>query len=230
MLTEKSFRTRIAASLQNEQVRHFRQKEFSGYSLRDQADGIAPIQNKVGSFLADPRLRRFLTPEDRGFRLRSIMDNGQVLIIGLPQGRIGADSAHLLGGLLDTALGSAAFSRAFEAEHSRRPFFIYVDEFEVFSTLSFAQMLAELRKFGVGMVLGHQHLGQLSREVLDGVLGNAGTLLAFRLSASDAAIVAAELGQGYEPADLVTLPNFEFAARLLIDARYRSRSVPRRCR
>jgi len=203
--------------LQNEQVRHFWQKEFSGYSLRYQADGIAPIQNKVGSFLADPRLRRFLMPEDRGLRLRSIMDDGQVLIVGLPQGRIGADSAHLLGGLLTTALGSAAFSRAFEPESSRRPFFIYVDEFEAFSTLSFAQMLAELRKFGVGMVMGHQHLGQLNREVLDGVLGNAGTLIAFRLSAADATVIAAELGPGYKPANLVTLPNYEFGVRILID-------------
>jgi len=217
MLTEKSFRARIAATLQNEQVRHFWQKEFSSYSLRYQADGIAPIQNKVGSFLADPRLRRFLTPDDRGLRLRSIMDDGQVLIVGLPQGKIGADSAHLLGGLLVTALGSAAFSRAFETEQSRRPFFIYVDEFESFSTLSFALMLAELRKFRVGMVLGHQHLGQLNREVLDGVLGNAGTLIAFRLSAADATVIAAELGHGYKPADLVMLRNFEFAVRLLID-------------
>jgi len=88
---------------------------------------------------------------------------------------------------------------------------------EALRTLSFAQMLAELRKFGVGMVLGHQHLGQLNREVLDGVLGNAGTLISFRLSAGDAAVIAAELGQRYKPADLVTLTNFELAVRLLIN-------------
>ena len=106
------------------------------YSFKLQADGISPIQNKVGAFLADPKLRRILTRQDGQIRLRQVMDEGKVLLVNLSQGRIGADSAALLGGLLVTSLGSAAFSRAYLPEDQRRPFFLYADQFQSFTTLA----------------------------------------------------------------------------------------------
>jgi DNA helicase HerA-like ATPase len=217
LLNDRSFRRTILANVQNPEVKDFWLKEYPRYSFRYQADGIAPIQNKVGAFLADPRLKRFLTPVDRGLRLRSIMDDGQILLVNLAQGKIGADSSHLLGGLLVTALGSAAFSRAFDPEAERRPFFIYIDEFQSFTTLALANMLAELRKYGVGMVLAHQYLQQLTPDVRDAVLGNAGTLLAFRLSAADAVAISREFEPCFEPRDLISLPNFSMALRLMIN-------------
>jgi hypothetical protein len=120
LLTSKSFRERVIANIENTQVRAFWQTEFPKYSFRLQADVISPIQNKVGAFLADPKLRRTLTRSDGQIRLRQIMDEDQVLLVNLSQGKIGADSSSLLGGLLVTSLGSAAFSRADLSTNSSR--------------------------------------------------------------------------------------------------------------
>ncbi len=217
LVSSKSFRERVITHIENPQVRAFWQIEFSKYSFRLQADAISPIQNKVGAFLSDPKLRRILTRKDGQIRLRAIMDEGKVLLVNLSQGRIGADSASLLGGLLVTSLGSAAFSRAFIPEAKRRPFFLYVDEFQTFATLSFANMLAELRKFGVGAVLGHQYRSQVEPDVRDAVLGNAGTLIVFRLGAQDAEIIAREFEPVFSRRDLLTLPNHDIYLKLMID-------------
>ena len=217
LLTSRTFRERVIASIENKQVRAFWQTEFPRYSFKLQADGISPIQNKVGAFLADPKLRRILTRQDGQIRLRQIMDEGKVLLVNLSQGRIGADSAALLGGLLVTSLGSAAFSRAYMPEDQRRPFYLYVDEFQSFTTLAFANMLAELRKFGVGTVLAHQYLHQLDPDIRHAVLGNAGTLIAFRLGASDAARIAREFESVFSRLDLLTLPNHDIYLKVMID-------------
>lgn len=217
LLIDKAFRAKIIARVENEQVKEFWLKEYPKYSYRYQADGIAPTQNKVGSFLADPRLKRFLSPKGDGLRLRTVMDSGQLLLVNLAQGKIGADSARLLGGLLVTALGSAAFSRASEPEEKRKPFYIYVDEFQTFTTLAFSNMLAELRKFRIGVVLAHQYIRQLQPEVADAVLGNAGTIVSFRLGGSDAAALAREFAPLFRPLDFVSLPNHAMYVRLLVD-------------
>jgi hypothetical protein len=217
LVSSKSFRERVIAHIENKQVRAFWQGEFPRYSFKLQADGISPIQNKVGSFLADPKLRRILTRPDGQIRLRAIMDEGKVLLVNLAQGKIGADSAALLGGLLVTSLGSAAFSRAYLPEEQRRPFFLFVDEFQTFTTLAFANMLAELRKYGVGAVVAHQFRQQVASEVRHAVLGNAGTLISFRLGAEDAALTAREFAPVFTAHDLLTLPNYDIYLKLMID-------------
>ncbi|WP_457936071.1 type IV secretory system conjugative DNA transfer family protein [Mesorhizobium sp. 10J20-29] len=217
LLTDKSFRYRAVTRINNAQVRAFWRDEFPKYSLRIKSDGISPIQNKVGAFLADPKLRRILTRGDGAIRLRKIMDEGKVLLINLSHGKIGADSAGLLGGLMVTSLGSAAFSRAFIPEAKRRPFFLYVDEFQSFTTLSFANMLAELRKFGVGAVLSHQYRQQLEPDIRHAVLGNAGTLISFRLGSHDASLIADEFAPIFSRRDLLTLPNHDIYVKLMID-------------
>lgn len=217
MLVSKEFRWRVLANMQNKQVKQFWRREFPKYSFRYMADGIAPIQNKVGAFLADPKLRRILTREDGNLRLRAIMDEGQVLLVNLSQGKIGADSSSLLGGLLVTSLGSAAFSRAFSEEAARRPFHVYIDEFQTFTTLALCNMLSELRKFGVGMVLAHQYLDQLDPAILRAVLGNAGTLVSFRLGAHDAEQIAREFEPVFDRFDLVGLPNHDVYVKLMVD-------------
>jgi Helicase HerA, central domain len=192
MLADKHFRSRALRNIENQQVEKFWRFEFPKYSYRYQADGIAPIQNKVGAFLADPRLYRILTRADGQVRLRSIIDDGKILLVNLAKGRIGEDSASLLGGLFVTSLGLAAFSRANVPEAKRRPFYVYIDEFQNFTTLSLATMLSELRKFRVAAILAHQYRHQLDPDIREAVIGNAGTLVSFRLGAKDAAVFARE--------------------------------------
>lgn len=217
LLVDKPFRQTVIGYLENDQVRTFWQDEFRGYSPRYRQDSIAPIQNKVGAFLADPRLRRFLNEPEKPLRFREIMDKGQMLVVNLAKGRLGEDSANLLGGLLVTTVGLAAFSRADTQEPDRQPFLIYVDEFQNFTTLAVANMLAELRKYRVGTVLAHQYLDQIEPEVRYAVIGNAGTLVSFRLGGKDAPHIAREFAPVFRAEDLVGLPNHEIYLRLMID-------------
>jgi hypothetical protein len=217
LLTDKTFRHGVLAKITNQQVASFWREEFPRYSFRYQADGIAPIQNKVGAFLADPRMHRILTRSDGMLRFRSIMDQGKVLLVNLAKGKIGEDTSSLLGGLIVTSLGLAAFSRADTNEKNRRPFYIFIDEFQNFTTLALANMLSELRKYRISVALAHQYLAQLDPQIREAVLGNVGTLISFRLSALDAQYIARELAPTIQPVDLQNLPNHETYIRLMID-------------
>ncbi len=217
MIADKAFRYQAIKQIENAQVRKFWQTEFPKYSYRYQADGIAPIQNKIGAFLADPRLLRILTRPDGQLRLRSLMDDSKILLVNLSKGILGEDSSSLFGGMIVTSLGLAAFSRANISQGDRRSFHVYVDEFQNFTTLSLANMLSELRKFGVGCVLAHQYLQQLDPDIREAVIGNAGTLISFRLGASDAWFIARELEPIFSHVDLLSLPNRDIYVKLMID-------------
>jgi len=216
LLWDKGFLQTVTARLSNDQVKAFWQHEYPRYSFRYKADAIAPIQNKVGAFLADPLLYSIFT-EREDLRIRKIMDEGGVLLVNLAKGRLGSDSSNLLGGMLVTTIGLAAFSRADMPESERRPFFLYIDEFQNFTTLSVASMLSELRKYGVGMVLAHQNLHQLEPDVRHTILGNVGTLVAFRVGPEDATAIAREFEPQFDSQDLVNLPNHHFYVKLMID-------------
>jgi hypothetical protein len=208
LLSDKRFRKDALQHIDNRQVRAFWENEYEKYSDRMRADGIAPIQNKVGAFLADPTLYRILTNPERLINIRRIMDEGKILLVNLAKGQIGADASSLLGGLLVTTIGLAAFSRQDTDAAARRPFYCYLDEFQNFTTLSVANMLSELRKFRVGMVVVHQYLEQLDPAVRHAVLGNTGTLISFRLGPKDASVIGLEFQEKFTPIDLMNLPNY----------------------
>jgi type IV secretory pathway TraG/TraD family ATPase VirD4 len=216
VFSDKNFRTTIAATLRNPTVKTFLEKEFERFSFGYRADGTAPIQNKVGAFLADPVLNRILTSSKVELSMRRVMDEGKILVVNLAKGSLGEDSSSLLGGLLVTTLGLAAFSRADLPETDRRDFFIYIDEFQSFTTLALANMLAELRKYRVGLTVAHQYLHQLSPDIRHAVLGNAGTMISFRLGAEDAGYLAREFQSRFEPIDLMQLPNYRMYLKLMV--------------
>ncbi len=217
MLTDTTFRKQVLARVKNDQVKAFWTKEFPKYNPRYQQESIAPIQNKVGAFLADPRLYRMFTGQLVDLHFRQIMDEGKILIVNLAKGRLGEDSANVLGALLVTTLGLAAFSRADTEESRRSDHIIVIDEFQSFATLSVANMVSELRKYHVGLVLSHQHLFQLEPEVKHAVLGNVGTLISFRIGPEDAHMIAREFEPVFVPEDLVNLPNHNIYLKLMID-------------
>jgi len=219
LLTDAGYRRRVVFPLKNEQVKEFWLSEFPKYNPRYRQESIAPIQNKVGAFLADPRLFRMLVKPEIDLRFRKIMDEGKVLLVNLSKGELGEDSSTLLGSLLVTTLSLAAFSRAETPEALRKSFFIYVDEFQSFTTLSVANMISELRKYGVGLVLANQHLHQLEREVRSAVLGNVGTIITFRLGPEDASFLAKEFSPVFDVGDIMNLPNHDIYLRLMIDGR-----------
>jgi hypothetical protein len=152
------------------------------------------------------------------------MNEGRVLIVNLSKGRLGEGPAHLLGAFLATAFAQAAESRAEIRETDRRDFTLFADEFQNFATDSFASILSEARKWRLNLALAHQFLGQLPPLLRQAVIGNAGTLIAFRLGAEDAPLIADELGH-HTPASLSDTPNFAAWIKLMhndnpTDARY----------
>jgi hypothetical protein len=212
---DEAYRKSIIACIRNETVRRFWQYEFENFHYRQKADAVAPIQNKVGALLADPTLYRILVDPKTDIRVRSLMDEGKVLLVNLSKGKLGEDTAHLLGALLVSTLGLAAFSRADDPPKSRRPFFLYLDEFQNFTTIMLANMMSELRKFGVGLVLAHQYMHQLEPNIRHAVLGNAATLISFRVGAEDAPVLAREFQPTFEVEDLLNLPNHAIYLKLM---------------
>lgn len=217
LLSDPGFRTRVLKRVRNEQVLAFWQREFPHYNPRYRQETIAPIQNKVGALLADPRLYRIFVEPPVDLHFRTLMDEGGILVVNLDKGKLGSDSAQLLGALLVTTLSLAALSRTDDGPTARKPFFVYIDEFQSFTTLSIASMVSELRKFGIGLVLAHQHLRQLGPEVRDAVLGNAGTIVSFRLGAQDAQLMAKEFEPVFSRQDLTSLANFDIYLKLMIN-------------
>lgn len=217
MFSDKDFRKTVARSLRNPTVKTFLEKEFERFSFGYRSDGTAPIQNKVGAFLADPVLNRILTSSKTELSMRRIMDEGKILLVNLAKGSLGEDSSSLLGALLVTTLGLAAFTRTDLDETERRDFFIYVDEFQSFTTLAVANMLAELRKYRVGLTVAHQYLHQLTPDIRHAVLGNAGTIISFRIGAEDAPYLGREFQARFQPNDLMQLPNYNMYLKLMID-------------
>jgi Type IV secretion-system coupling protein DNA-binding domain len=222
LLSDSRYRLVALRSVRSEQVRDFWVNEHGQYPARFKAEAIAPIQNKVGAFLADPTLHRILTQPKSSFNLRQIMDEGRIFLVNLAKGKLGEDTASLLGSLLVSSIGLAAIRRADTPEESRRDFYLYLDEFHTFTTLSLAGMLSELRKYRLNLILAHQYLSQLDVQVRDAILGNVGTIIAFRIGLPDAELLESEFFPDFRATDLINLPNYHIYLKLMIDGRVSS--------
>lgn len=217
LLGDVRYRQSVTSKLSDPIVRAFWQQEFAGMTARLRAEAIAPVQNKVGAFVSSPLLRNILGQPENRLDLRSVMDSGKVLIVNLSKGRIGDDAATLLGSLLVTSLQIAAMGRAEIPEWLRRDFFLYIDEFQSFSTDSFTTIFSEARKYRLALTIANQYLAQMDEQTEAAVFGNVGTLLLFQVGAKDAEVLSEQLGGELTPQDLMTLPRYQAYARLLID-------------
>jgi hypothetical protein len=190
--TDKKFRAQLIRRISDPTVARFWTQEFPSYDQRFQAEASAPILNKVGQFSASPTLRNILGQVSPKFDLGHAMDDRRILIANLSKGRVGEQASNLIGSLLLSHLQLVAMRRSELATQERTPFFVHIDEFQSFSTEAFASLLSESRKFAVHFALANQYIEQLIPNVRAAVLGNAGTLMVFRVSASDAEILAPE--------------------------------------
>lgn len=194
LLIDEGYRRRLLATCRDPLVTAFWTREFAAYSERFVTEAVSPIQNKVGALLSPPVLRNIIGQKRSTVDLPAIMNSGRILIANLAKGRIGEAPSHLLGAFLATGFAQAAEGRAAIPEPERRDFALYVDEFQNFATDSFAAILSEARKWRLSLVLAHQFLGQLPDPLRLAVLGNVGSMIAFRIGAEDAHAIAPELG------------------------------------
>jgi hypothetical protein len=217
LYTDETYRKEIVRGIQNEVVKRYWEDEFENYPARLRAEACAPIQNKLGALLSDPTLRRILVEPQIDLHFRKLMDEGTILLVNVAKGRLGEESALVLGSLIVSTIGLAAFSRAETPPAERRPYFLYLDEFHHFTTLMLANMMSELRKYGLGLVLAHQYLHQLEPDIRHAVLGNAATIVSFRIGPEDATLLADEFQPKFEVLDLLNLPNRSIYLKLMID-------------
>lgn len=217
MLSDKKFRKRIVDNIQNPVVKAFWMNEFASYNDKFASEAIAPIQNKVGQFLSTSLIRNIIGQTKSTIDMRKIMDEGKILIINLSKGRIGEDNSALLGAMMITKIQLAAMSRVDTPEENRKDFFLYVDEFQNFATDSFAGILSEARKYRLSLILAHQYIEQLPETVRNAVFGNVGTIVTFRVGATDAEFLMPEFMPTFTNEDIVNLPKFEVYLKLMID-------------
>jgi hypothetical protein len=170
--------------------------------------------SKFGSFLGNTVMYQILSQRASAFDLRTLMDRRKILLVNLSKGKLGSLNAQLLGTLIMTKIQMAALSRADTAPEHRAPFYVYIDEFQNIVTDSFATMLSEIRKYGVGLHLAHQYVDQLPDNIKQAVAGNIGTLMAFRLGHTDATWLAPHFAP-LTPDDLTSIPAYHYHLRTL---------------
>lgn len=217
LLVDKEYRKRVVSKIKDPVVKAFWVDEYSRYHDRFQVEAIAPIQNKVGQFLSASIIRNIVAQVKSSINMREIMDQGKIFIMNLAKGRIGEDNSKLLGGMLVTRLQLAAMERVDVPEPERRDFYLYVDEFQNFATESFANILSEARKYRLNLIIAHQYLEQLDDKVRAAVFGNVGTILCFRVGASDAEFLVNEFAPTFTEEDLVNLTKYDTYLKLMID-------------
>ena len=213
IMDDEKYRDECVKNVINDDIKRFWQKEFKVYSKGD----LLPIYNKVGAFLVYPAIKRLLIDNTDEISFRQIMDTKKILLINISKGALGENVSSILGTLILNSLSFSAFSRIDIHEINRVPFFVYLDEFQNYTTLALVNMLSELRKFKLALIMAHQYLAQVSDEIRDAVLGNVGTVISFRLGVSDASYFSKEYYPVFDVVDIINLPNYEIYLKLMID-------------
>jgi CxxC-x17-CxxC domain-containing protein len=217
ILVDKSYRERVVEKVTDPVVKAFWRDEFAGWNERVLQEVISPIQNKVGQFTSNSLIRNIIGQTTSAFNVREIMDGRKILIMNLAKGKIGEDSSALLGAMMITKIQLAAMGRVDIPEEERKDFYLYVDEFQNFATDSFANILSEARKYRLALVLANQYITQLDEKVQDAIFGNAGTIISFRVGATDAEFLEKEFEPVFMMNDLVNLPKYNIYLKLMID-------------
>lgn len=217
MLNEKDFRKKVIREIKDPIVKSFWVTEFASWNEKFASEAVAPVLNKVGAFVANPLVRNIVGQKKSAFNIRQIMDEGKILLCNLSRGQVGEDNAAILGALMVTKIQLAAMSRADMPLEQRRPFYLYVDEFQNFATDSFAVILSEARKYGLNLTVANQYVSQMPEVVRDAVFGNVGTMVSFRIGPGDATVLGKYFEPVFEAIDLTKLHNQNIFISMIIN-------------
>ncbi len=185
------------------------------------ANVVPYITSKLTAFISNDMMRPIIAQQNSAFNFRDLMDKRKILLVSLPKGLIGEMNAYLLGMILVGKILMASLSRADMAKEERKNFFLYIDEFQNFTTNSICQILSEARKYGLGLVIAHQYVGQLTAKgdtaIKDAVFGNAGTMISFKIGSEDAEVLQKEFAPIFDAYDLVNVDKYTAYIKLLVD-------------
>ncbi len=232
MISDLRFRKDCVSKLDSSialdaEVKRFWDGEYALWDGEYRGQMINYTVSKYEALVKSSHLRRVCSSDREQLDLQGVADRGDVLLARLPQGTVGPVSAWFLGMLLASRLFDVIFTRASSAETERRPFTLFLDEFQNLlggggfgytqQERTLAPLLAESRKFGLRLVLANQYVHQLDTETKEAILGNVGSMVAFRLGSTDSELLTRELGADVTPEELRSLPLYQSVARLLID-------------
>jgi hypothetical protein len=198
------FRQEVIQTSKDDRVISFFTQDFPRLSK----DATLPIISRLDEFIHSDIIRAFLCQPGKSFNFRQAMDDGKILLFNLSDGLLGPQNARLLGQIIVSKIQLALMSRADTPSAVRRPFYLYLDEFQAFvwdNKEAYSTILSRARKYAFGLTLAHQQTGQLSRELLHEILGNVSTVLTLSVSAEDAKRLSQEYRFEGEP-----IPPHEF--------------------
>ena len=218
--SDDAYRGSVLSRVSDPVVLHWWETEFPLLKSRQigrDGDPFASLKNKLRQLVTSTTIRHIISQPTNLVDLRNAMDEEKILVVNLSKGKLGEKSSGFIGSVVVTQLQLAAMSRANIPESNRRPFFLFVDEFQNFATSSFASILSEARKFKLGLCLATQFLDQIEERTLQAIFGNVGSLLVFAVGPNDADVLATQLGGTVTSADLIALPKYRAYLRLMID-------------
>jgi len=222
VLSDTAFRNMKLARCSDPTVVDFWRKEAEKAVGDAALANVVPyITSKLTSFISNDMMRPIIGQQNSSFNLRDIMDSNKILLVNLPKGIVGELNAYLLGMIIVGKILMAALSRADLPQSQRKDFFLYIDEFQNFTTDSICQILSEARKYGLGLVIAHQYIGQLSKRgdnaIKEAVFGNVGTMISFKVGSEDAEFLKKEYAPVFNEYDLINVEKFTAYVKLLID-------------
>lgn len=216
VFTDKAYERQLKAHVTDQTVLDFWNKEMAQTSDYHKSEVLGWFVSKFGAFLSNEMMRNIIGQSKSAFNLRQIMDDGKILLVNLSKGRTGELNSMLLGMIFVMKFQAAAMSRANVPEDQRPDFSLYVDEFQSFSTDSFANILSEARKYHLNLIVANQFTTQLSDEIRDAVFGNIGTVISYRVGTNDAEFLAKQFAPVFDTDDLQRIPNYNSVVRMLI--------------
>ncbi len=217
VLADEDFRAYKLSKCQNIVVKNFWEKEAEKAGGEAALANLVPyITSKLNAFIANDLIRPIIAQQNSTINFREIMDEGKILICNLSKGKLGEINSYLLGMIITGKILLAAFSRIELPEEERKDFYLYLDEFQNFTTKSIISALAEARKYRLILILAHQFIGQLDEETRKAIFGNVGSLMAFRAGPEDAKFLVEVFGPTFDEVDLTNFDNFNGVVKLLI--------------
>jgi hypothetical protein len=217
IFTDEHFMENKLQRVSDPLVRNFWLKEWKQTTGSTKSDMLGYVISKIGRFVENEMLRNIVGQPHSGFNLSEIMDNRKIFLANLSKGRTGELNSSLLGLILVSKMQMAAMRRAEMEQDERQDFYLYLDEFQNFTTESIATILSEARKYRLNLILAHQYMPQLDEKIRNAVIGNVGTFASFRVGADDAEFLEKQFSPEFSKYDLLNLDNFELIIKMIIN-------------
>lgn len=219
VLEDDDYRKFILTQLKDPVLKKFFEKEFNEFKSNNKlkTESISPIQNKIGPFETIEIIRNILCQRSSTINFTDIMSSKKIFLFNLSKGMLGDDVKNLFGSLIVSKLQSTILKRSNLPIEDRPPFYLYIDEFQNFTTDTFESILSESRKYGLGLYITHQFIEQLSDKLKAAVTGNVGTMVTYSLGSRDAVTMKEVFAPYYDEVDIQSLPNFNIITKMIVD-------------